>query len=256
MRSTSRTFDVADMVADVAATVEALVDEEGQPASRRPSPRMSARMHADVTKLRQCLFNLLSNAAKFTENGRSPSRSRREADGDVWLTFAVTDTGIGMTAEQVGRLFERFTQADASTTRRYGGTGLGLAISRAFAHMLGGDIAVASREGEGTTFTLRLPAPTPPGRPRARRPAQAAEAGGAEHRSSSTTMRRPATSSPASSNATASGSRPRATAAWGWSGPGPCARAPSSSTSPCPTWTAGRSCGRSGPILSSGRRRS
>ena len=90
-------------------------------------------MHSDAVKLRQCLFNLLSNACKFTENGRITLRVRREASpaGD-WLTFAIEDSGIGMTPEQVQRLFQRFTQADETTTRKFGGTGLGLALSRAF----------------------------------------------------------------------------------------------------------------------------
>ena len=119
-------------------------------------------MHSDVVKLRQCLFNLLSNACKFTQGGRIVLRVRRdrEPDGD-WLSFAVEDTGIGMSAAQLQRLFERFTQADESTTRRFGGTGLGLALSRAFATLLGGTITVVSTEGQGTCFTLRVPATAP-----------------------------------------------------------------------------------------------
>ncbi|WP_421861926.1 ATP-binding protein [Parvibaculum sp.] len=115
--------------------------------------------HTDQTKLRQCLINLLSNAAKFTENGQITLSAVQEGiAGSTSLVFRVTDTGIGMSPEQQAKLFERFTQADASTTRRFGGTGLGLAITRAFATMLGGQIDVASREGEGTTFTIRIPA--------------------------------------------------------------------------------------------------
>jgi PAS domain S-box-containing protein len=148
-------FSVAEVVAEVAATVEGLVEKKGNHLALEIAEAVGTA-HTDVTKLRQCLINLLSNAAKFTEDGRITLAVSRGPD-DV-LTFAVTDTGIGMNPEQVGRLFERFTQADASTTRRFGGTGLGLSITRAFAHMLGGEIAVASREGEGTTFTLRLPA--------------------------------------------------------------------------------------------------
>ncbi|RVU13781.1 response regulator [Methylobacterium oryzihabitans] len=149
---------VADTVREVAATVEALVEKKGNALTVEAGADLG-RAHTDVTKLRQCLINLLSNAAKFTEGGRiTLSAQRAPRDGTDWLTFRVADTGIGMSAEQQARLFQRFTQADASTTRRFGGTGLGLAITRAFAHMLGGEIAVESREGHGTTFTLTLPA--------------------------------------------------------------------------------------------------
>ncbi|MER2265550.1 response regulator [Methylobacterium oxalidis] len=148
-------FCVSEVVEEVAATVEGLVAKKGNALTLALAPDLGSA-HTDVTKLRQCLINLLSNAAKFTENGRITLCAAREPDGT--LRFSVSDTGIGMNPEQVGRLFERFTQADASTTRRFGGTGLGLSITRAFAHMLGGEIGVESREGEGTTFTLRLPA--------------------------------------------------------------------------------------------------
>jgi signal transduction histidine kinase len=113
-------------------------------------------MQADLTKLRQALFNLLSNAAKFTDHGTITLTVEREP-GD-WLTFAVADTGIGMTEEQLGRLFEAFSQAEASTRSRYGGTGLGLAISRHFCRLMGGDLTVTSVHGHGSTFTVRLPA--------------------------------------------------------------------------------------------------
>ncbi len=104
-------------------------------------------------KLRQCLFNLLGNAAKFTEGGTVTLRVRREPGphGDR-LTFAVSDTGIGMTPEQLAGLFQRFVQADESTTRKYGGTGLGLALTKAFANLMGGDVSADSAEGRGTTF--------------------------------------------------------------------------------------------------------
>ncbi|MCJ2064391.1 response regulator [Methylobacterium sp. J-088] len=150
------TLDVAATVRDVAATVEALVEKKGNALVLELADGLGGA-YTDATKLRQCLINLLSNAAKFTEGGRITLSARRQTDGDGdRLVFAVADTGIGMSAEQASRLFQRFSQADASTTRRFGGTGLGLAITRAFAHMLGGDIAVASREGEGTTFTLTV----------------------------------------------------------------------------------------------------
>jgi hypothetical protein len=102
------------------------------------------------------LLNLLSNACKFTRDGTIRLEARA-SDGDEWVEFAVRDSGIGMTEEQMGRLFEAFSQAEASTAAKYGGTGLGLAISRRFCRMLGGDIEVASVPREGTTFTVRLP---------------------------------------------------------------------------------------------------
>jgi signal transduction histidine kinase len=112
-------------------------------------------MQADQTKVRQTLFNLLSNAAKFTDHGTITLTVERESDD--WLTFAVTDTGIGMTEEQLGRLFEAFSQAEASTRSRYGGTGLGLAIGRHFCRLMGGDLTVESVYGQGSTFTVKLP---------------------------------------------------------------------------------------------------
>jgi CheY-like chemotaxis protein/anti-sigma regulatory factor (Ser/Thr protein kinase) len=116
-------------------------------------------MRADVTRVRQVLFNLLSNASKFTERGAITLEAGRErgAGGDV-IVMTVRDTGIGMTPEQLGRLFQAFSQAEASTSSRYGGTGLGLAISKMFCEMMGGEITVASTPGEGTAFTVRLPA--------------------------------------------------------------------------------------------------
>jgi CheY-like chemotaxis protein/anti-sigma regulatory factor (Ser/Thr protein kinase) len=115
-------------------------------------------IHADQTRFRQALLNLASNANKFTQNGvvTIAVRAQRLEDGD-WITVAVTDTGIGMTPEQMGKLFQEFSQADASTTRKYGGTGLGLVISRRFCQMMGGDITVESKPGEGSTFTISLP---------------------------------------------------------------------------------------------------
>ena len=116
-------------------------------------------MHSDRTKLRQLLFNLLSNACKFTDEGTISLNAVRETrDGADWLAFSVNDTGIGMTAEQMDRLFQAFSQADASMWGKYGGTGLGLAITKRFCRMMGGDITVESDYGRGTTFTARLPA--------------------------------------------------------------------------------------------------
>lgn len=116
-------------------------------------------MCADLTKIRQSLFNLLSNACKFTENGLvTLSACRRNQSGNPWIYFEVSDTGIGMTPEQLGKLFQPFSQADKSVTSKYGGTGLGLAISRKFCQMMGGDISVESRVNHGTKFTMKLPA--------------------------------------------------------------------------------------------------
>ncbi|MGY2052598.1 response regulator [Methylobacterium sp. JK268] len=154
----SEDFDVAATVRDVAATVGSLVAKKDNHLEIRLAEGLGGA-HTDVTKLRQCLINLLSNAAKFTEGGTIVLAAERlGGEGGDRLRFRVSDTGIGMSAEQVGKLFERFTQADASTTRRFGGTGLGLAITRAFVQMLGGAITVESREGEGTTFAIEVPA--------------------------------------------------------------------------------------------------
>jgi PAS domain S-box-containing protein len=152
------TFDLASMLGDVTATIQPLIQQKGNRLVIQTSDDLGD-MHADVTKVRQTLFNLLSNASKFTENGTITLTVNREAVGETpWISFAVSDTGIGMSAEQLGKLFQAFTQADVSTTRKYGGTGLGLVITRRFCQMMGGDIAVESTEGEGTTFTMRLPA--------------------------------------------------------------------------------------------------
>ena len=148
------TFAVAPMVRDVATTVQPLVETRGNTLVLDVAGD-AGEMHADLTKVRQVLFNLLSNACKFTENGTVRLAVRRE-DQDVEMS--VTDSGIGMTQEQLGRLFQAFTQADASTTRKYGGTGLGLAISKRFCEMMGGTIDVTSTPGEGTTLTVALPA--------------------------------------------------------------------------------------------------
>jgi GAF domain-containing protein/CheY-like chemotaxis protein/anti-sigma regulatory factor (Ser/Thr protein kinase) len=151
-------FEVAPLLRDVVAVLEPLAQKNQNRLEVRCAPDVGA-MRADLTKLRQALFNLLSNACKFTERGLVSVSVSREATGDGdTIIFAVTDTGIGMTLQQMGRLFEEFAQADATTTRRYGGTGLGLALSRRLCRMMGGDITVASEAGRGSTFTIRLPA--------------------------------------------------------------------------------------------------
>jgi CheY-like chemotaxis protein/anti-sigma regulatory factor (Ser/Thr protein kinase) len=126
------------------------------------------RAHQDLTKLRQCLFNLLSNAAKFTHDGTVTLHAERTVEAGVdWLTLAVSDTGIGIPADKIDHVFEEFTQADDSTTRDYGGTGLGLAISRRFCELLGGSLSAASETGKGSTFTIRVPALLPGTKPQA-----------------------------------------------------------------------------------------
>jgi signal transduction histidine kinase len=111
----------------------------------------------DPMRLRQILLNLLSNACKFTKQGEVTLRARRILDGGDTIELAVADTGIGMTPEQLGRLFQEFSQAEASTAKKYGGTGLGLAITRKLARMMGGEVTVTSEEGRGSVFTVSLP---------------------------------------------------------------------------------------------------
>jgi len=153
------TFDVAGMVEDTAAVVQPLVMKNGNEL-RIECPDTVGSMRADLTKVRQAVFNLLSNASKFTKDGAiTLNVTRQTGDGeDARITLSVSDTGIGMTREQMDRLFQEFSQADASTTRNFGGTGLGLALSRRLCRMMGGDITVESEPGEGSTFTIRLPA--------------------------------------------------------------------------------------------------
>ena len=153
------TFEVRATVTDVATTVAPLVEKNANRLEIRCADDVG-RMHADLTRVRQVLLNLLSNACKFTQRGTIGLSAGRErgADGSEWLVFRVQDSGIGMTPEQMAKLFEAFSQADASTSRHYGGTGLGLAITRRFCRMMGGEVSVASVAGQGSTFTVRLPA--------------------------------------------------------------------------------------------------
>ena len=116
-------------------------------------------IYVDALRLRQILLNLLSNACKFTKDGEVALRvAPTSVDGRRWLDFIVTDSGIGMTPAQLGKLFEDFTQADQTTARRYGGTGLGLAITRRLCRMMGGDVTVTSEAGKGSAFVVHLPA--------------------------------------------------------------------------------------------------
>jgi PAS domain S-box-containing protein len=171
-------FDVSQMVQEVVATVQPLLAKNGN-RLEVICPNDIGRMHADLTKVRQVLFNLLSNANKFTEKGTvrlevarvighqssvighqssvNSDPSLLITDNRSLITFRVSDTGIGMTPEQLGRLFQAFSQADTSTAKKYGGTGLGLAISRKFCELMGGNLTVESTAGRGSTFTVTLP---------------------------------------------------------------------------------------------------
>ncbi len=149
-------FSVATLVTEIAAVVQPLAEKNGNRLEVDCDPG-AGEMRADLTKVRQALFNLLSNACKFTERGTVTLAATREAGGG-FIVFTVSDTGIGLTEEQIGRLFQEFTQAEASTSKRFGGTGLGLALSRRLCRLMGGDVTVESTPGRGSTFTVRLPA--------------------------------------------------------------------------------------------------
>ena len=150
-------FALAPLIADVVKTIEPLAARNANQVAVQCDAEIGT-LHADQMRLRQALLNLMSNANKFTDQGSINIDARQEQEGGRdWVSIAVTDTGIGMTAEQMNKLFQEFSQADASTTRKYGGTGLGLAISKRFCQMMGGDITVASEPGRGSTFTIRLP---------------------------------------------------------------------------------------------------
>ena len=154
-------LDVLPLIHDTVSTIRPLVEKNRNRLEVACAETLGAVL-GDRTRVRQVLFNLLSNACKFTENGliRLEARHAR-AKGSDWVEFRVADTGIGMSAEQLDRLYRPFVQADASTTRKYGGTGLGLAISREFCQMMGGALSAASEVGKGSAFTVRLPAAAP-----------------------------------------------------------------------------------------------
>jgi signal transduction histidine kinase/putative methionine-R-sulfoxide reductase with GAF domain len=150
-------FALAPLIEGVVKTVEPLAAKNGNQLVARCDGAIGS-LHADSMRLRQALLNLLSNANKFTERGTiSVDARQRQENGRDWVTIAVADTGIGMTAEQMGKLFQEFSQASSATASKYGGTGLGLVISRRFCQMMGGDITVESEVGRGSTFTIRLP---------------------------------------------------------------------------------------------------
>jgi PAS domain S-box-containing protein len=154
------TIDLATLLEEVVTTVRPLVEKNRNRlvVQRPPQP---GTMHADLTKVRQMLLNLLSNACKFTTDGTITLTLARERPAGEEVVLSVADTGVGMTPEQMDRLFEAFSQAEASTTSKYGGTGLGLAITRRFCEMMGGDVTVRSEAGQGSTFTIRLPSTVP-----------------------------------------------------------------------------------------------
>jgi adenylate cyclase len=155
------TVDVAALVDDLVGEVEPLAAKNGNRFVVECASDIGT-VRSDPTRLRQIILNLLSNACKFTEHGRvSLSINRGRSDGEEFISVRVADTGIGMTEAQLGKLFQEFSQADSSTTRKYGGTGLGLAISDRLCRLMGGTIEVESKLGAGTTFMMRLPADRP-----------------------------------------------------------------------------------------------
>ncbi len=169
------TFDVNTMIQDVVTTIQPLAEKNGNTFELHSASDLGA-MRADLTRVRQVLFNLLSNACKFTERGTiSLDVGQEGKDGRDWLYFSVRDNGIGMTSQQMEKLFQPFSQGDSSTTRKYGGTGLGLAISQRFCQMMGGDITVKSEVGKGSTFTMHLPIEVTDQKTEGARPAKIAE---------------------------------------------------------------------------------
>ena len=152
------TFSLTDLMSEITQIAKPLMDKNGN-QFHAISDHQVNEMRSDEAKLRQCLTNLLGNAAKFTNRGRVELRVRKEVDNDgiAWAVFDVADTGIGMSAEQLGRVFESFSQADTSISQRFGGTGLGLTLTRQYCEMIGGQISVTSTLNQGTTFTMKVP---------------------------------------------------------------------------------------------------
>ena len=151
-----QTVELAPLINEVVGTVRQFAEQNNNRLTAE-APGDLGSLSVDPMRLRQILFNLLSNACKFTKGGKVNLKARRLVEGRDWIEIAVADTGIGMTPEQQVKLFEEFTQADRTTAQRFGGTGLGLAISRKLARMMGGDVTVASEPGKGSVFTVRLP---------------------------------------------------------------------------------------------------
>jgi signal transduction histidine kinase len=151
-----QTVQLAPLINEVIGTAGQLAEQNKNRLVVDAQENLGA-LTVDPMRLRQILLNLLSNACKFTKEGEVTLRARRVANGRDWIEFAVADSGIGMTPEQQAKLFEEFSQADATTAQRFGGTGLGLALSRKLARMMGGDVTVTSEPGKGSVFTVRLP---------------------------------------------------------------------------------------------------
>ena len=150
-------FNVSDVANEVADTAQNLVKTNGNTLVVEIGEGLE-KLDGDLTKTRQMLFNLISNAAKFTENGTiTLAVEKYENRGSDWVRFSVSDTGIGIPADKLDKIFQEFSQADDSTTRNYGGTGLGLSLTRRFAQMMGGDIRVESEEGRGSSFIIEIP---------------------------------------------------------------------------------------------------
>jgi signal transduction histidine kinase/DNA-binding response OmpR family regulator len=151
-------FDLLELIEEVSATIQPMVKQNANELKIECAANLG-EMHGDQVKVRQALFNLLSNATKFTHEGFITLNAKREVmNSQDWITFKVSDTGIGLSEDQILNLFQNFTQADPSTTKRFGGTGLGLALTRQFCQMMGGDVTVSSVSHEGSTFTIKLPA--------------------------------------------------------------------------------------------------
>jgi GAF domain-containing protein len=151
-----QTVELAPLIEEVIGTARQLAEQTKNRLVVEAQENLGS-LTVDPMRLRQILLNLLSNACKFTKQGEVALRARRLNEGRDWIQFAVADSGIGMTAEQQAKLFEEFSQADATTAQRFGGTGLGLAITRKLARMMGGDVTVTSEPGQGSVFTVRLP---------------------------------------------------------------------------------------------------
>jgi signal transduction histidine kinase len=151
-----QTVQLAPLIEEVVGTARELAEQNKNRLVVDAQEHLGA-LTVDPMRLRQILLNLLSNACKFTKAAEVKLAARKVSNGSSFVEFVVSDTGIGMTAEQQAKLFEEFSQADASTAQRFGGTGLGLAITRKLARMMGGDVTVASEPGKGSMFTVRLP---------------------------------------------------------------------------------------------------
>jgi GAF domain-containing protein len=147
---------LAPLIDEVLGTARQLAEQNKNHLTAEAADDLGS-LTVDPMRLRQILLNLLSNACKFTKEGEVKLKARRLVDGRDWIELAVADSGIGMTPQQQAKIFEEFTQADATTSQRFGGTGLGLAITRKLARMMGGDVTVASEPGKGSVFTVRLP---------------------------------------------------------------------------------------------------